>query len=695
MLTNDSGKRTALIASLSRRLGELVDRLQVSPELIFMGTALLVGLMTGVGAVAFRWLIAFVARIGYEWVPAATASLGVSYVVYVPALGGLLVGLLVYYFAREAKGHGVPEVMEAVALRGGRIRPIVAVVKSLASSICIGSGGSVGREGPIVQIGSALGSTIGQLLKLSDDRISNLVACGAAGGIAATFNAPIAGVMFALEVILGGRFGVRYFSSVVVSAVAASVVGRVVLGDVPAFAIPFEYGIASLWEFALYPVLGVLAAFVGVAFTWLLYRAEDLFDAWRRPPEWLKPAIGGVLLGVLALLYPPLTGVTWQRMPQIYNVGYEVIEQVLANRMVLTAAATLLVLKVLATSLTLGSGGSGGIFAPSLFMGAMLGGAFAIATDHLIPGLSLTPGAYALVGMAAVFSAAAHAPVTAVVILFELTSDYRIILPLMLTVAVATVLAQHVMRGESIYTLKLSRRGIKIRHGRDVDILDGVLVQEVMEHRIPTVPQDATLAELHDIFFRTHHHGVVVVDGRGELLGITTLQDLERAMQREGWEKTPVTRIMTTQVLTAYPDETIGTALRRIALRDVGRLPVVSRENPRKLLGLVRRTDIARAYQRGILRQNDLRDRAQQMRISREAGGTQMVELRVHPGSRVANKRVRDLKLPQECLLTTRRHDERMHLLHGDDVLEVGDIVLALCEPGKVRELRALFEGEP
>ncbi|HAY85480.1 MAG TPA: chloride channel protein, partial [Chloroflexi bacterium] len=224
-----------------------------------MLTSVVVGLATGLGAVGFRYLITGVGWISYQFVPDAFPGLGKNYVLIVPAIGGLLVGLLVYFFAREAKGHGVPEVMEAVALRGGRIRPVVVVVKSLASSLSIGTGGSVGREGPIVQIGSAIGSVIGQRLGLSDDRIRNLVACGAAAGIAATFNAPIAGVLFALEVILG-EFGVRYFSSVVVSAVVSSVIGRLVFGNYPAFVIPAEYGVSNLWEFALYPLLGVAAA---------------------------------------------------------------------------------------------------------------------------------------------------------------------------------------------------------------------------------------------------------------------------------------------------------------------------------------------------------------------------------------------------------------------------------------------------
>ena len=450
--------------SLTGWFTDLLTRHQPPADMVLIVTALLVGLLTGVGAMIFRFLIRGVAWVGYVWIPMVTEQWGKAYIVFVPAVGGLLVGLLVYNFAREAKGHGVPEVMEAVALRGGRIRPVVAVVKSLASSICIGTGGSVGREGPIVQIGSALGSSIGQVLNLSDDRISNLVACGAAGGIAATFNAPISGVIFALEVIMGGRFSVRYFSSVVVSAVAASVVGRVVLGDIPAFAIPFEYGIVSLWEYLFYPILGVLAAVTGVIFVRSLYWTEDLFDAWKGVREWVKPGIGGVLLGVLALAYPlAMDTLRWGVTPQVYNVGYEIIESALSSHLALGVAAALLVLKLIATILTLGSGGSGGVFAPSLFMGAMLGAAFQLALIRIFPALLAPAGAYALVGMAAVFAAGAHAPITAVLILFELTGDYRIILPLMLTVVVATTLAQRMLGGESIYTLKLTRRGVRLR----------------------------------------------------------------------------------------------------------------------------------------------------------------------------------------------------------------------------------------
>jgi len=282
------------------RFQKYLKRRELPETLVSLIIALVVGTGAGLGAIVFRWLINVVGVFAFTWLPNVLSNMGMAYVILAPALGGLIVGPLIYFFAREAKGHGVPEVMEAVALRGGRIRPIVVVIKSLASSITIGTGGSVGREGPIVQIGSAIGSTLGQMLHLSDNRIRNLVACGAAGGIAATFNAPIAGVFFALEVILG-EFSAGNFGLVVVSSVMASIIGRVAFGEMPAFAIP-QYAMQSLWEYFFYALLGVAAAIVAVVYTRSIYWTEDLFDSWKRVPEWVKPAIGGVLLGLVALM---------------------------------------------------------------------------------------------------------------------------------------------------------------------------------------------------------------------------------------------------------------------------------------------------------------------------------------------------------------------------------------------------------
>ena len=681
---------------LTTRLGRWLKRRQPSEEIILFGTSLLVGLGAGIGAVAFRYLIRAVEWIGYVWFPKVTSNWGNAYVIIVPAVGGLLVGLLVYFFAREAKGHGVPEVMEAVALHGGRIRPRVAVIKSLASSICIGSGGSVGREGPIVQIGSALGSTLGQALHLSNDRVRNLVACGAAGGIAATFNAPIAGVIFALEIILGD-FKLHYFISVVISSVTASVVGRAVFGDIPAFPIPTEYGIKSLWEFGFYIILGVLAALIGVIFVRLLYWTEDLFEKWTSVPEWVQPAIGGALLGGLALAYPLFTPTTWVGVPQIFNVGYEAIGAALSNQLLLGVVLSLLILKIIATSLTLGSGGSGGVFAPSLFMGAMLGTAVELFIRILFPSIIAPPGAYALVGMAAVFAASAHAPITAIIILFELTGDYRIILPLMLTVVIATLLAQKMLAGESIYTLKLSRRGIRLKSGRDIDVMDGVTVEEVMTRNVDTISSDTMLSEFSEILSITHHHGMPILDKQGKLWGIVTVTDLDRALEENLPDVTPITEFGTDKSTTmvAYPDESMGEALARMGIRGVGRLPVVSREDNEHLVGLIRRADIIRAYNLALARKTDNQQPAE-LAKKKSLDGGEFIEFLISDGDKVIGEKVEDVAscMPEESILISVLRNGNVIIPHGETELQSGDLVTAFVREVDIDALHKCFHGE-
>jgi CIC family chloride channel protein len=679
----ESSKETNLSGYLMR----LLDRFQPSSELVLLVTALIVGIGAGLGAVVFRYLITAVDWIGYSWFPQVTSGWGKAYVVIIPALGGILVGPLVYYFAREAKGHGVPEVMEAVAIKGGRIRPRVAVVKSLASALSIGSGGSVGREGPIVQIGSALGSSLGQILRLSEDRIRNLVACGAAGGIAATFNAPIAGVIFSLEVILG-EFTIQGFSTVVISSVAASVIGRVVFGDIPGFIIPTEYGITSLWEFLFFPILGALAALIGFVYTHSIYWAEDLFDSLRKVPEWVKPAVGGVLLGGFAFAYPALTGVTWDRVPQVYNVGYNVIENALANQLLLGAAITLLFAKLIATSLTIGSGGSGGVFAPSLFIGAMLGASFELGLKSIFPNIIAPEGAYALLGMAAVFSASAHAPITSVLILFELTGDYRLILPLMLTVVVATLISQRLMRGESIYTLKLSRRGVRIKRGRDIDIMDAVLVRDVMDTKHTTVNYNVPVASLASLFLQTNQHSFVVLNDESKLYGIVSLNDYRRVSEDESLlKKLQIKDIATRTLVTAFPDETMRVVLQRMAPRDLSRIPVVSREDQRQLLGVIRRNDIVRAYQTETTRRGSA--------LSRLAGhppGTRVVQLVLPEDTPLASKCLAEIIMPEDFLVIHIQRTGETILPHGDTCLKPKDIVTFLVKEADVGRLEAFWQ---
>jgi CIC family chloride channel protein len=603
---------------------------------------------------------------------------------------------LIYRFAREAKGHGVPEVMQAIALRGGRIRPVVVVVKALASALTIGTGGSVGREGPIVQIGAAFGSTVGQALRLSDDRLRNLVACGAAGGIAATFNAPIAGVIFALEVILG-ELSVGHVSTIVICAVTASTVTQAILGVEYTFPTP-EFTIVSIWEFLFYVVLALGATLVSVGFVRTLYWLEDVFANQKRIPEWFQPAVGGLLLGLLALIYPlVLPFLQYDRIPQVFGGGSQPIANALAGQGILAAALALLVLKLLATILTLGSGGSGGIFAPSLFMGAMLGEAVGIIVNTLFPGLAAPPGAYALVGMAAVFSGAAHAPVTAVLIVFEMTGDYRIILPLMLTVVITTLLTYRLLGGFSIYTLKLMRRGVRLQSGRDVDVLQGVTVGEVMTHDVNTVTVDTRLAELANMFASTRRHGLPVLDGAGNLWGIVTITDMDRAAEEHVPQDATIASIATprAQLVVAYPDEPIGQALSQMGPRGLGRLPVVSRDAPDKLIGLVRRNDIIRAYNMALTRRTTLRYQAEHLQRQRP-GDAQFVEVTLGETDAGAGKALRDLSaaMPDDCILISIRRGDSTIIPHGDTVLEPGDLITAFIRGQEVQSLYDCLRGK-
>lgn len=648
-----------------------------SETAVMVTTAAVVGLGAGAGAVLFRWLIAFFSRVAFGGGAKALSFLGPYYVVLIPAIGGLGVGPLVYFFAREAKGHGVPEVMEAVALSGGRIRPVVAVVKSLASSLCIGTGGSVGREGPIVQIGSALGSTLGQVFHLSDERVRTLVACGAAGGISATFNAPIAGVFFALEVILR-EFSTGYFSMVVVASVISSVFSQFFLGNSPAFQVP-AYSLVSPWELLFYSLLGLLAAFIALAFIFLLYHAEDLFDAWNLP-DYVKPAVGGLGVGIIGFY-----------APQVFGVGYETIEKVLNGEMGTIVMLALVVAKVLATSLTLGSGGSGGVFAPSLFMGATLGGGFGNLVHKWMPEITASSGAYALVGMAAVFAGASRAPITAIIILFEMTRDYRIIIPLMFATVVSTLVSS-LLKEESIYTLKLIRRGVDIDASRDLNLMRSIRVSEAMTPagELTTVRPDTSFETLSQLFQTTHSHGFAVLDEMGYLVGVVTMSDLERALKQDEIAGT-VRDTYTTRLITAYPDEVLEDVIRRIGSRDVGRIPVVDRMNLSRLLGMVYRADVIRAYTLALMDRQARKDQLERLRLE-QVTRARLLEFDLKDGDAAVKKSLQELRIPSECLIISVHREGRLIVPRGETEFLAGDRVVALVAPGKEQILKSYLQ---
>ena len=443
-----------------------------------LAVAVVVGAGSGLGAVAFRYLIYF-----FTWlatgqvlfgqqgrVPSTHLPwLGLGFFVVIPVIGGLIYGPLIYRYAREARGHGVPEVMIAVASEGGRIRPQVAAVKSVASAICIGAGGSVGREGPIVQIGSALASSLGQWVRMPENRLRILVACGAAGGIAATFNAPITGVFFGVEIILR-ELSVEAVFTVMLSAMVADLLSRQFLGDAPFLSgLPSGIALHHLSSYLLIAGLAVVAALIGLAFAKILYATEDVCDRlWRNRPEWARPAAGGIALGLLLLA-----------LPQMYGVGYPVLYKAVGGSYALWFLIILAAGKIIACSLTIGIGGSGGVFAPSLFIGATSGMAFGEIARHLIGPAAGQPALYAVVAMGAVFAAAARAPLTSVASVVEMTGDFTLTLPVMLAVAIATATSRGLSYG-TIYTTKLLRRGTDIDRVPSADPFEDLTAADAM-----------------------------------------------------------------------------------------------------------------------------------------------------------------------------------------------------------------------
>jgi CIC family chloride channel protein len=547
-----------------------------------LALSLLIGLGAGLGAVAFRYMIKSLTRVftGFDDYSGLghvanphVPGLGRWFVVLAPVIAGLLYGPMVYRFAREARGHGVPEVMVAVARNGGKIRPQVAIVKAVASALCIAGGGSVGREGPIVQIGSALGSTLAQCVKLDERRIKLLVACGAAGGIAATFNAPLAGVFFAMEIILR-QWATESFGYVVLSSVTASVIGRSILGNHPFLTLP-TFQVDHVVQYPLFALLGVAAGLVGVAFSRVLYAIEDACDwAWRGP-EWLRPAAGGVLLGGVLLV-----------LPEMYGVGYPVLGRAVAGKYAIAFLLALLVGKLLACSLTIAIGGSGGVFAPSLFCGAMLGAAFGDIVHAAIPTDGGAVGAYALVGMGAVFAGAARAPITAIVILFELTGEYSIVLPLMLAISLATGVS-HLVSHDTVYTRKLLRRGIDIDEPADAT-LRRTPARAFMARPPEPVPFDTDLMVAAKRFALTGDSHLPVTDTDGRYFGILAAHAVMDALAA-GEDSTIGS--LTASADPVGPDAPIGNVLKRLDHGD-GAVPVTVQG---EIVGWIRHRDILAA----------------------------------------------------------------------------------------------------
>lgn len=626
--------------------------------------ALVVGAAAGLGAVGFRWLI-----FGFTWLFTGHEQfgqqgrveslhlpfLGIWFLLVIPVVGGLIYGPLIYRFAREARGHGVPEVMIAVSENGGRIRPQVTIVKALASAMCIATGGSVGREGPIVQIGSALASSLGQVVRMSESRLRIIVACGAAGGIAATFNAPITGVFFGFELILR-EFSIDALFAIILSSVTADVISQAFFGSQPFFAqVPHDLALHNDANYLLVALLGLLAGLIGVGFKTVLYRIEDLADAlWKNRPEWLRPAVGGIVLGAVLLA-----------LPEMYGVGYPVMDKVLAGHEVLWLVAILMVGKMFTSSLTIGIGGSGGVFAPSLFTGAMAGTAFGEIARHLFGAGVGSPALYGIVAMGAVFGAAAQAPLTSIASVLEMTGNFGLTLPVMLGVGIASGLSKRLTYG-TIYTTKLLRRGTDIERPRPQTALQLLHVTDAMQ----------TL----DVPCR-----------------MLTPQDLYGAFDSnssDGWSVAePITEIRQPQAL--FVDETLENAIRQLALYGPDGLPVVSTDQ-KQIVGWITTDDVLRAVASRI--RASAEEAVQGMHATEWSGerperhsvgpptpltGYKIIEIPATGLPVGPRQRLSAIRWPSGWIALAVANGRRTTVANRDAVLQRGDRVVALVPDGR------------
>ena len=527
-------------------------------------------------------------------------------IIFIPALGGLLAGLIIEYWSKEAKGAGVPLVMEAVTFKQARLSAKKAIAKCFAAATCIGTGMSLGRVGPMVVISSTVGSEIGQRTGKTVDETRTLVGCGAASAITAAFNAPLGGVLFAIELILA-ELRTRSFIPIVVAAVIATTVGRGLTGDVAAFDSIPKYSLGSPSEYPFYIVLGLITGFAAAIFIRLLNLVETNIEKMEVVPVPFRTCLGGLCVGLIALSFPHVLGngfgvtsdlisldangegglVMGDSFPENMNVASGVSS-------LLIFVLSIMILKIIATSISIGSGGSGGIFTPSLFIGAALGAALGLVLNDM--GIVEHPGAFALVGMAAFVASTTRATLTAIVLLFEMTATYEIILPLMLSCVVADAVC-FVASEHSCYTAKLARRGINIDLGAEQDLMRMIKVEEAMTEEVMTITPERPLEVALQIIEDTGHMSLPVVNEKEDLHGIITWSDIHVAALRHERHMT-VGDYCVTDLITVTPKQNLAQALDALGYRDIGHLPVVDKSDPKKLIGIITKGDIIKAYNR-------------------------------------------------------------------------------------------------
>ena len=553
--------------------------------------AALLGFLAGFASTFFRWMIEFFGSVfsvkGF-FITGIPPQMYPFLLPLMPMVGGCFIGLICKFFPNAVKENGVHKVMYAVALNDGKVRKRTITSCAVTSSITIGSGGSAGREGPTVQIGAAVGSTLGQWLHLSTERVRVLVGCGAAAGIAASFNAPLAGVLFALEIVLGD-FTIHTFSPIIIASVIGTVTGRALEGNEVTFDVPV-HELVHPTEIIFYLALGMLCGAVARLFTFIYFYAQQIFEEKINIPDYFKPALGGFIVGMISIF-----------LPQILGNGYDYMEQALTGQMFWGLAFLLVFMKIMCTSITLGSGGMGGVFAPSLFIGAMLGTAFGSTIHGVFPTLTASAETYSVVGMGAVAGAVMQAPLTNILMLFELTNDYTLILPIMVSCIASSYTYQRFTK-HSIYVQYLLNRGINIRHGREVSIMNSIKVRDVMNTEFTTIAQEMPFRKILETISYSKNFYFPVLDNKGDMTGILSFSDIREMMFEEQLGDLLVAgELATHKVLALTPEQNLNQAMELFTQLDVDQLPVVRHDDKVKVIGMITRGDVMASYNREIL----------------------------------------------------------------------------------------------
>jgi CIC family chloride channel protein len=594
---NNKSSRPATIAATGEQVGDISIAEPAQFRMVLMSfLAAAIGLVAGLIAFVLYNLIGlftnifFYHRFAVEFISARHNQLGL-WVIPIPVIGGIIVGFMAKYGTPKIKGHGIPEAMEAVMVNRSRIEPRVAILKPVSAAIAIGTGGPFGAEGPIIQTGGAVGSLVGQAFHTTASERKVLLACGAAAGMSATFNTPIAGVILAIELLLF-EFKARSFIPLVVASTLATAVHMQLLGAGPMFKVAaMDFGIPHALPF--YLLLGLLCGFAAVGFSKLLYWTEDQFEKLPIDELWW-PAIGALGLGIIGYF-----------VPRVLGVGYDTIGDILNANLAWKLLLVVMVAKAVALVISLGSGTSGGLLAPMFMSSAAMGGAFAMGMDRIFPAANLSAGAFALVAMGAVFGAASRATFSFIIFAFEITRDYNSVLPLMLVCVIADGVAMWLMPRASIMTEKLARRGLHIHQDYEADVLQQVKVSETMDPHVPTLPANMKVSELSDRIARRdpavwRHQGMFVLDSDGKLAGVITRGDVMRSLDADPSGASSVLDAGTRNVIVTYPDETLHQASAKMLRNNIGRLPVVERRDPRKVIGYLGRPGIMAARSRRL-----------------------------------------------------------------------------------------------